>query len=193
MNKSLTLNGVLESFRNGLAKEASEEPEVEEALPDTDEQETKTAAEAEVTTEAPSGTADTADAEALKGIAKEAMDAEAATMQKEAGEFGKLFAHSFIQEVEQDSMVKQAHDIAYQNTIDALENIVLTEKLAEVATDARITTLVHLAKTAAYNETINTLEKAASAKFAGDLPLVLAGITQEAYDETVKVLTNAQA
>lgn len=190
MNKSLTLNGVLESFRNGLAKEASEEPEVEEALPDTDEQETKIAAEAEVTTEVP---ADTADAEALKGIAKEAMDAEAATMQKEAGEFGKLFAHSFIQEVEQDSMVKQAHDIAYQNTIDALENIVLTEKLAEVAADARITTLVHLVKTAAYNETIDILEKAASAKLAGDLPLVLAGITQEAYDETVKVLTDAQA
>lgn len=188
MNKSLTLNGVLESFRNGLAKEASEEPEVEAVLPDTTEAETKTVAEV-----TPEASADTVDAEALKGIAKEAMDAEAATMQKEAGEFGKLFAHSFIQEVEQDSMVKQAHDIAYQNTIDTLENIVLTEKLAEVASDARITTLVHLVKTAAYNETIDTLEKAASAKVAGDLPLVLAGITQEAYDETVKVLTNAQA
>jgi hypothetical protein len=185
MNKSLTLSGVLESFRNGLDKEAAEAPEDNQVTdaaiePEPEPQEVKTASES-------------ADAEVLKGIAKEAMEKEAASMQKEASEFGKLFAHSFIQEVEQDSLVKQAHAAAYQNTMDTLEEMVLTEKLAQVGDEARINTLLHLTKTSAYNETVDTLEKIAAEKFAGDLPLILAGITQEAYDETVKVLTDAKA
>src|SRR6056297_2514573 len=98
MSKSLTLSGVLESFRNGLDKEAAEAPtdsQVADVDPPVEETPEKTAEEAPTDV----GSSDSADAEVLKGIAKEAMDAEAGAMQKEAGEFGKLFAHSFIQEV----------------------------------------------------------------------------------------------
>lgn len=56
--------------------------------------------------------------DALKSIAKQAQDNEASALEKDASEFGKIFADSFLEEVntrsEVASIQKQAYDITLQ-------------------------------------------------------------------------------
>jgi hypothetical protein len=198
MDKKLTLSSVLEKFRGEQEKEASDTEDTKLDTKDTkaeDEATEKVAEEAEgkdseKVAEEEGTKAETTDADVLKGIAKEAADAEDSLLKKEAGEFGKLFARSFLEEVDTHATVKQAADNAYAATVDAVNDMAFQEKLAEVQEDAYKVTCAAIVKNSAYTATVDSLKKEAADEFEGNLPMNLAAITQSAYDNTVKALAD---
>lgn len=197
MEKKLSLSSVLDQFRGAQEKQAGDtesvtnEPAIKE--PVTKEPITKEAAEpvTEPVTKEASNVKETVDADVLKGIAKEAAENESLTLQKEATEFGKIFAKSVLEELELNNVIKQASDAAYTATVEVLEQIGMQDKLAAITKEAHDNTLVHLAETQSFNITRQTLQKDAAEKFASELPAILMSTTQEAYDLTVGALQNA--
>jgi len=197
MEKKLSLSSVLDQFRGAQEKQAGDtesvtnEPAIKE--PVTKEPITKEAAEpvTEPVTKEASNVKETVDADVLKGIAKEAAENESLTLQKEATEFGKIFAKSVLEELELNNVIKQASDAAYTATVEVLEQIGMQDKLVAITKEAHDNTLVHLAETQSFNITRQTLQKDAAEKFASELPAILMSTTQEAYDLTVGALQNA--
>jgi len=197
MEKKLSLSSVLDQFRGAQEKQAGDtesvtnEPAIKE--PVTKEPITKEAAEpvTEPVTKEASDVKETVDADVLKGIAKEAAENESLTLQKEATEFGKIFAKSVLEELELNNVIKQASDAAYTATVEVLEQIGMQDKLVAITKEAHDNTLVHLAETQSFNITRQTLQKDAAEKFASELPAILMSTTQEAYDLTVGALQNA--
>jgi hypothetical protein len=206
MDKKLTLSSVLEKFRGEHEKEASDAEDAKldtKDIPVDDNAPEKVAEEAEgkdaekVAEEATDtdtekvaedddAKTETTDADVLKGIAKEAADNEDSLLKKEAGEFGKLFAQSFIDEVDTHAAIKQASDDAYAATVDTVNDMAFQEKLAEVQDEAYQATCAAIVQNSAYTTTVDSLQKE-----AGDnLPMDLAGVTQSAYDNTMKALAD---
>jgi len=187
MTKQFSLSSILDKFKDAhdtVDKVASEEV-VEAAAPIEKVAEVTEVAEVESVKEL-------SDADVLKGIAKEASDAERSATTKEASEFGKLFAHSFMEELEMEGTIKQASEGAYAATIQALQEADLNEKLASVFDEANYNTKMALIESSSYTSTCEALEKQASDDFMNELPMMLLGATQEAYDHTIQVLQNGE-
>lgn len=178
----LSLGNILENFKK--AQEGSEEVTKTAAAAVVDKATEKVTDEGTTKTATQKENKDTADVSALKKIAEDAVAKEGKLMEKEAEEFGTLFAHSFMQELEKTAQVEEVYKGAYQATTQAFENAALQEKLAEVQDEAYYNTISDIAGRQTYLITQQHLVE----KTAGELPLALAGVTQEAYDNTLEAL-----
>jgi len=199
MANQFSLGAVLDKFRgtqgaDQTTKIASEEGEAtekvaeEEAPKEEKEEKAEKAEDAggeKVAAEEPK---ELTDADVLKGIAKEAAEVEKTAQEKEASEFGKLFAHSFMEELEMEGTVKQASEAAYNATMETVQDTDLHVKLASVYDEARELTHMTLIEKSAYDETCNVLTKHAEDQANEHLPNMLLGVTKEAYDNTIEAL-----
>jgi hypothetical protein len=192
----LTLSNVLSKFQEGLEKEAEEAAETpvsteEDTAVQTPPEKDKAGEQEDKKVPVEKAAADTkteTDADVLKGIAKEAAESEETNLKKEAGEFGRLFAQSFMEELEVENMVKQASEDAYAATVGVIQEMDFQEKLASVYDEARQMTSEAVIEKSAYDTTCAAIEKLA----AEAVTVQLSSITKEAYDLTVETVKAAE-
>lgn len=179
----LSLSNILGDFKKSL--EDPTEKTAEEAVSGVEPEEEKVV-EAEEITETETET-EVAGVDALKKIAQDAIDKEAEGMEKEAEAFGAIFANSFMEELEKTAQIKAITSDAYDATLASIKTAAFQDTLEEVGVEAYENTVAKLACDGAYRETQNFLTE----KTAGEMPLIFAGITQEAYDDTLAILGQA--
>lgn len=188
--QALTLSSVLESFENSLNKQAEEEIPAEpvepeevvetgEVQPDTAEAaevaaEAQEAAEKEVNEAIEEKAEEVAEAEAvkdnavegLKAIAKTASENSEIAMHKEAEEFGRIFAHSFMEEMEKKAQDQEEYSNILKQAYEVMDGELMTEKLASVFNEAYELGSFRLMSEQSYEKTaevLNSLEKNAEA------------------------------
>lgn len=183
MTKQFSLGAVLDKFRStqgatNTTKTATDK-EVEKVAGAED-----PAEKAEEPVEKVAEAEELTDAAVLKGIAKEAAEVEKVAQDKEASEFGKLFAHSFMEELEIQGTIKEASESAYNATMETVHEMDMHVKLASIYDEARELTHLSLIEKSAYDVTCDTLTKHAEEQ----LPTMLLTTTKEAYDNTLEAL-----
>lgn len=129
----------------------------------------------------------------LKSIAKQAAEKEEEALEKDASEFGKIFANSFIDEVNTRSEIEtirnQAYDITMQKVAEEAVDPEMTEKIVKEAYD------ITMQKIAEYDNTISEDVYNSIIKEAYDLTMnsieetnvldELSEITKVAYQHTM--------
>lgn len=135
--------------------------------------------------------------DALKTIAKQAQEKESSALEKDASEFGKIFADSFLSELEEraefGTLQKNAYDMTLQKVAEEelpemFENItkeaydITMAKVAEVSEDINEDTYNSIIKEA-YDITMSTLDESSTLKD-------LEEITKVAYEYTLNQIEN---
>lgn len=210
----ITLTDVLADFETGLNKQAEEEllpveevavPEMEEAAEVTEEaaaqsEEVINDAIEEKAEEVVEAAAIKNEAvEGLKAIAKTASENHSNAMVKEAQEFGKVFAHSFMNEMNKTAQANEEFEYLTKQAYEVTETALLQGTMEQVFEEAKDATTIKVAEQLSYNattEALSYLDKTAEANaFANEqreqdvLVEDLKGVVKQAYDLTEQVLT----
>lgn len=161
--QGLSLTQVLEDFQSSLKGEQQTKQAEVEPEPEPKQQELSTSA-----------------VSSLKEIAKTASEQNEKNMTKEAEEFGKIFAHSFMQELQTSSDLEKAASEAYE----AMTEKIASEQLTQVYDEAYMQSMAKVAGEFAYKEAEKHLQLSDQ-----DINNLLE-ITKEAYQVTGDALNN---
>lgn len=145
--QGLTLSQVLQDFESSLR---GEEKTAQEAEPESQEKtaEKTTESESQEKTAEETGELSSEAVTSLKEIAKTASEQNEHDMTKEASEFGRIFAHSFMQELQLNSDLEKSASEAYQ----AMQEKVAEQQLTQVYDEAYMQSMAKVAGEAAYAE-----------------------------------------
>lgn len=201
-----TLSDILETFTSALDKQAAEEtakpeeagakedtadkPSAEETAdkPSVEDKKRPEAAEDGSESEQEKKASDSGEVPAseagavLRDMAKTASVAESENLRKEAQEFGKAFASSFLDEVRCASATEQALANGYAATMDKVAEMEADRYGEEASTTAYTATLMKVAAETAYAQCSNVL-----------LNRHLEKVAEEAYASTLPYVANAQS
>jgi hypothetical protein len=216
--EKLTLSSVLASFEESMGKVAAEtETTAEVAAPkvDTSKPSDVVSDTEKVTKKAPGDTDDAAaeaedketvsppvtkdeaakkeaaDAvEGLKAIAKTASENSTASMQKEAQEFGKLFAHAVMDEMEKAADTQELFSKTAQQAYNVMDSELFQVKLAQVFEEAYNLTSFDLINAEAYEKTASHIKKVAAESDVETDIEPMKDLIKNAYEITQQLIDN---
>ena len=131
----------------------------------------------------------------LKAMAKTASENSSRLMEKEAQEFGKLFAHSVISEFQKVAEEQEVMSKTAQQAYEVMDSEIFRSKLATVFDEAYTMAGINLVQKEAYTKTASMLavtEKNAEAINAVSTINYAKDIVKEAYDMTQQFIDSAK-
>jgi len=130
----------------------------------------------------------TATADTLKEIAKTAAEKSEASMVKEAEEFGRLFAHTVMGEMEKIARENEEYGLLEKQAYDLMNEQLFMDKLAQVYDEAYGLGSEYLIQKEAYDKTASYVEKTAEKGDVAAMSEMAESIIKEAYELTQQLL-----
>ena len=130
----------------------------------------------------------TATADSLKAIAKTASENSEKAMTKEAEEFGRLFAHTVMDEMEKVARENEEYDSLVKQAYELMSDQIFMDKLAHVYEEAYGVGTEYLIRSEAYTKTAGLIEKTAKNADAVNVSESAEAIIKEAYEMTQRHL-----
>lgn len=131
----------------------------------------------------------------LKAIAKTASENSEKAMEKEAQEFGRLFAHAVIEEMEKNAQEQDEMAKVAARAYEVMENELFQVKLAQVFEEAYTLAGMKCISSEAYEKTASALKTTAGSQeaiSAAHEMEQLKGVVKQAYDLTQEYLDSNQ-